>query len=102
MTVPSNANNAKSSLRSTVRSSSNRRGGDRAVAVARPGPLPIQFVCIDPDEATNLFAYLNGTDESADKPAARAHLGLCLFCQEKLAPQTKIDRALLDELSTEN
>jgi hypothetical protein len=96
MTVPSNA---KSSVRSTVRTS--RRRGDRATvrAATRPGPLPIHFVCIDPDEAKNLFAYLNGTDEGADKAAARAHLGLCLFCQEKLAPQTKLDRALLDELS---
>ena len=64
-----------------------------------PTPLPTEFICIDPEEAAELFKYLNGTDESVDKAASAAHLGLCFHCQEAvLRLKKKIDKALLEEL----
>ena len=65
----------------------------------QPLPLPTDFICIDPEEAAQLFKYLNRTDEAVDKAASAAHLGLCFHCQEEvLRMKKKIDNALLEEL----
>jgi hypothetical protein len=63
---------------------------------ARPKPLPTHFSCVDPEQAKILFAYVDNKNGTANKEAATAHLGLCLYCQEKLA-RKRLDLALLKE-----
>jgi len=90
--VPTNArSHARTNVGATVRP--NKRGG----ISADPKPLPTHFSCVDPEQAKILFAYLDNTDETANREAAQAHLGLCFYCQEKLARERQLDLALLKE-----
>ena len=92
MTVTSNArSHVRSNVRANVRP--NRRGGISAGAK----PLPTNFSCVDPEQAKVLFAYVDGSDKTANKEAATAHLGLCFYCKEKLARERQLDLALLKE-----
>lgn len=87
--------NARSNVRTNVRA--NMRPNKQGGISAGPKPLPTHFSCVDPKQAKILFAYLDNTDQPANKEAAQAHLGLCFYCQEKLARERQIDLALLKE-----
>ena len=82
-------------MRSNVRA--NPRPSKRGGISARPKPLPTHFSCVDPEQAKILFAYMNGTDETVNKEAAMAHVGLCFYCQEKVARERRLHRTLLKE-----
>lgn len=60
----------------------------------RPRALPEEYSCIDPNEAVQLFDYLNGADKSADKALLSAHLGLCYSCQDAADAMMKLDKAV--------
>jgi anti-sigma factor ChrR (cupin superfamily) len=60
--------------------------------------LPTEYICIDPEEATQLFDYLNGAGGDVDKEAAAAHLGLCFSCQDAVARRRDLNRALLEAI----
>ena len=79
-------------MRTQVRSTKRRS--------VRRVPLPTEYVCIDPEEATQLFDYLNGatSDSGLDKETLTAHLGLCFRCQEAVVRLKNIDKALLQEI----
>lgn len=82
-------------MRPQVRST-RRRSARTSLA---PQPLPKNFVCVDPEEATQLFDYLNGAAEGVDKEAAAIHLRLCFNCQDAVARLKNIDKD--DLLETE-
>jgi len=78
-----------------VRTQSTKR---KSVRRLQPEPLPIEYSCIDPEEATHLFDYLNGAASDLDKESLTAHLGLCFSCQEAVARRKNLDKALLGQI----
>lgn len=73
---------------------SNRRSRNDEVPTAEPRQLPDEYVCIAPDEAVQLFDYLNKADDKVDQELVAVHLGLCLHCQEAVAALTTLDSTL--------
>jgi len=78
-----------------VRTQSTKR---KSVRRLQPEPLPIEYSCIDPEEATHLFDYLNGAASDLDKESLTAHLGLCFSCQEAVARRKNLDKVLLQQI----
>ena len=65
----------------------------------RPRALPEKYSCIEPNEAAQLFDYLNGADKSADKALLHAHLGLCYSCQDAIEAMMKLDEAVKERMA---
>lgn len=53
--------------------------------------LPRKYICIAPDEAPELFDWLNSAGRHGEREVAEAHLGLCFHCQETVARMLRMD-----------
>lgn len=55
--------------------------------------VPEDFICIDPEQKSLVFDFLNGFNQEVEE-LAMLHLRLCLYCREIAATHLKINRYL--------
>lgn len=63
---------------------------------AKKPEVPGEFICIDPEQKSLVFDFLNGFKQEL-KEAALFHLRLCLHCREIAGTVLKINRHLEPE-----
>jgi hypothetical protein len=60
--------------------------------------VPDEFVCVDEDEAVQVFDYFNGSNANVDRELVGVHLRVCYQCQEAVASLMMLDSSIKKRL----